>query len=474
MDTTVLSIRQNGRQNKLEADVVKGEVLDSSQDPIIVHDEMPEEVAFEFQAKGSEIADDFESRHFTNRQLNNYRSEQVRPPLINWLLLYAFACPFQKYRETVTTQTSSQRERHHRCLGGVFSSVGLLKDHILKVHFRSICCCRSCYKGVETTAILEAHGRYNPSCSPRPCEPRETTSKEPSNEIATGEESEALKVYWYTTYRTLFPDSPEPSSPYVPFYENVSLESICQPRCRDVNADQYQTPSLSSGTSYSRSLAPSDLSCQNLMSIGSNESCCAESGYQSRGHRPANATPAASTFCLRTDPASLLDHVGAQFSGIEYHEITRQNNRLKAEDWQSSISAEGLHPNLASAILPAYTATRQFVSNTAGDTAGAPNDGYQAEASGTGRKRVRDKHIPSIQPFSHDKRNDESESENEQPPSGTQLPDSAKPQANRKVKCPFAALDPEAYPKCTERDFPDTYTLTRVGLPTANPHERFL
>jgi hypothetical protein len=303
---------------------------------------------------------------------------------------------------------------------------------------------------------------------------REAISKEPSNEIATSDESEALKDYWYTTYRTLFPDSPEPSFPYVPFYENVSLESICQPRYRDVDADNCQTPSLSSGTSYSRSLAPSDLSCQSFISIGSNESCCAESGYQSRGHRPANATRAASTFCLRTDPASLLAHVGAQFSGIEYHKIAQQNNRLKAEDCQSSISADGLHPNLASAILPAYTATRQFVSNTAGDPAGAPNDGYQAEASGSGRKRARDEHIPSIQPFPYDKRDDESESENEQPPSGTQLPDSAEPQANRRVKCPLAALDPEAHSECIERSFRNTDDLTRVSLPIANPHERFL
>jgi hypothetical protein len=454
-----------------KADAVKAEVLESPEDLVIVDDEVPVEAAFEFHAKGANIAYGVERRYFKNRELDNYRPEQVRPPLErSEILSRAFACPFEKYRETLTTRAPSQRESQQGCSSELFSSVALLKDHILKAHFRSRYYCRSCYEGFETTVLLKAHGRCERPCSPRPCGLRETIGTEQSIKIAAINENKALKDYWYAIYRTLFPNSPEPSSPYMPFYQYISLESICQSMFRDFDADRPQTPSLSSGSSRSSSPAPSNLSCRNAMSIGPNVSSCAERGSQSRGHRPTNAARTTFTFCLRDDSEALLAHIGAQFYKVEFGEITQQKNGLNAEDWQSSISADGPHPNLTGSAL----AIRQFVATTAGAPGGAPNNRDQAEAYAGGKKRVRDEHIPSNQQWCDDERDDESEPEDEQPPSGTQIPDSAGAKAKPRVKCPLFALYPAAHPNCKDLGFRNTNDLTRVSRPTANPHGGFI
>jgi hypothetical protein len=136
-----------------------------------------------------------------------------------------FACPFCKYDKSKYSEQNVQEKQYRGCSSGYWPDISRLKQHLYRVHWRRIHCTR-CYARFDRKDQLDQHRRAAVACALVECPYPEKFDEAQYNEIRRKRPASTAEQVWYTIYAILFPDLPQPPSPYA---DNVDMPSAVSP-----------------------------------------------------------------------------------------------------------------------------------------------------------------------------------------------------------------------------------------------------
>ncbi|KIW66453.1 hypothetical protein PV04_05788 [Phialophora macrospora] len=136
-----------------------------------------------------------------------------------------FACPFCKYDKSKYSEQNVQEKQYRGCSSGYWPDISRLKQHLYRVHWRRIHCTR-CYARFDRKDQLDQHRRAPVACPLVDCPYPEKFDEAQYNEIRRKRPASTSEQVWYTIYAILFPDLPQPASPYA---DNVDMPPAVSP-----------------------------------------------------------------------------------------------------------------------------------------------------------------------------------------------------------------------------------------------------
>ncbi|KIW54082.1 hypothetical protein PV05_06471 [Exophiala xenobiotica] len=141
-----------------------------------------------------------------------------------------FACPFCKYDKARYSERNVQEKHYRGCASGYWPDISRLKQHLYRVHWRRTHCVR-CYAKFDRKELLDQHVRGSQPCALVECPYPEKFDDGQYNDIRRKRPANTPEQVWYIIYGILFPNQPQPSSPYA---DNLnapagSLHSPCVP-----------------------------------------------------------------------------------------------------------------------------------------------------------------------------------------------------------------------------------------------------
>ena len=136
----------------------------------------------------------------------------------------SFACPYSKYEKARYSEmnTNTCEKKYRRCASSYLTDIPRLKQHLFRTHKRPDSYCARCYEIFKTQHDLEEHSRVHPPCPIVECPFPEKMTHDQRTIIQRRRDLKDQVSVWFYIYKTLFPGSIKPSSPYV---EVVSVEA---------------------------------------------------------------------------------------------------------------------------------------------------------------------------------------------------------------------------------------------------------
>ena len=141
-------------------------------------------------------------------------------------VLRLFACPYSKY-DSSRYSLHNLHEKHYRHCSSIFStSISRLKQHLYRVHKRPEHHCERCFAEFSCHQHLANHIRSQLSCDNIDSPFDEKMTHDQASLIKRRSRRQSPSEAWFFIYKTLFPMSPLPSSPFAVYTTSPNAQSF--------------------------------------------------------------------------------------------------------------------------------------------------------------------------------------------------------------------------------------------------------
>lgn len=137
-----------------------------------------------------------------------------------------FACPYAKYDSKRYSAANLEELNYRGCSQSYLTDLARVKQHLYRVHERPQHHCPTCFETFKNQTQCIKHYEMR-SCASRPCPFTEKMSTEQLMMIKKKNRGTDPYLGWYEIYKTLFPGTHLPMSPYAAFTATTdTLESF--------------------------------------------------------------------------------------------------------------------------------------------------------------------------------------------------------------------------------------------------------
>jgi hypothetical protein len=126
-----------------------------------------------------------------------------------------FACPYAKYDPMRYSERNDTERNYRGCSSRLLRNIARLKQHLDRVHMRPEQYCPRCGKEFECQDLQEEHTRETTPCAVQELPFKEKMTKEQKDAVHKRSSGKCAREVWYEIFGIIFPDAPEPSSPYI-------------------------------------------------------------------------------------------------------------------------------------------------------------------------------------------------------------------------------------------------------------------
>jgi hypothetical protein len=163
---------------------------------------------------------------------DNDRKRKVhqRPPLPDSddISHELFACPYSKYDPVRYSGRNLAEKSYRGCASSFLRDISRVKQHLYRVHKRPNHYCGSCFQVFATQDALDAHTRQRPACENSDTRFSEKMTLDQLNSIKRRTKGNDATETWFNIYRTLFPNSTLPASPFCEAASSTAVLSFSE------------------------------------------------------------------------------------------------------------------------------------------------------------------------------------------------------------------------------------------------------
>lgn len=126
-----------------------------------------------------------------------------------------FACPYFKHDPVRYAEGNTTELNYRGCAGGLYRDISRVKQHLKRIHHYPEFYCRRCFALFDTNDKLQKHSSLREACERRDCPYPERINETKQAKIHVKRPGKNPKELWLEIYSIIFPQSPQPDSPYI-------------------------------------------------------------------------------------------------------------------------------------------------------------------------------------------------------------------------------------------------------------------